>query len=62
LHPIFVSFCGLISSHISLFKALQEKQKLIKIEANPDKGSSGLNTTGLHSRSFSSAKLEDITE
>jgi hypothetical protein len=64
LHPIFVSFCGLISSHISLFKAFQEKQKVIQLEQNPEKpGASRESISKLtHHRSLSSTKLSDIAE
>jgi len=34
LEPVFVAFCGLTSSVMSLFKAFTEKQKLLKIEEN----------------------------
>lgn len=69
LHPIFVSFCGLISTHISLFKALQEKSKLIKIE-NQAQPSNSFSKTKLmkksisnnYSNSMNSLKLENITE
>jgi len=62
LHPVFVSFCGLVSSHISLFKALQEKQKVIQIEPNPEKQPFQSFQTLKPSQSLSSATGNSIFE
>jgi len=58
LDPVFISFLGLVSTSISLFKAIQAKQKLIKIEepvANPK-------PTLKYQRSVSNSMVTSIEE
>jgi len=61
LDPIFICLCGLISQIISIFKATQEKQKLIKLEES-DKKDIGTRIPYTKSLSLSNPSMACIEE